>query len=271
MKTKLALLVLTLATVFACTNAPKETADTIYTNGKIYTVNKAQPWAEAVAIKDGKFIKVGSTAEVEALQGENTNVINLEGQFAMPGLGDPHIHPALVMPKRVYCALPGTFYEPTEEMTLNALKEAIANYPKNLEWFIGTGFSVPAMSPETLTREFLDELIPDRPAFIEDETGGHTAWFNTKAMEAAGVSKETKDTPEIFYSRTKDGDPAGMAYEGGLNAFYDVMPPFDTELRKTAYMKLLDEATSKGITAAGDAYVFEVDLQSYQELKQEVN
>jgi len=269
MKIKLTILVLTLATFFACTKAPKETADTIYTNGKIYTVNELQPWVEAVAIKDGKFIKVGTSADIEVFKGENTNVINLEGQFAMPGLGDPHIHPALVMPKRVYCALPGTFYEPTEEMTLTALKEAIANYPKDLEWFIGTGFSVPAMAPETLTREFLDELIPDRPAFIEDETGGHTAWFNTKAMEAAGISKETKDTPEVFYSRTKDGDPAGMAYEGGLNAFYAVMPPFDTELRKTAYMKLLDEATSKGITAAGDAYVFEVDLQPYQELKQE--
>lgn len=269
MKTKITLLVLALITFFACKQQPKETADTIYTNGKIYTVNEAQPWVEAVAVKDGKFMKVGSVAEVEALQGENTAVVNLKGQFAMPGLGDPHIHPALVMPKRVYCSLPGTFYEPTEEMTLTALKEAIANYPKDLEWFIGAGFSVPAMAPETLTRQFLDELIPDRPAFIEDETGGHTAWFNTKAMEAAGISKETKDTPEVFYSRTKDGDLAGMAYEGGLNAFYDVLPPFDTELRKVAYMNLLDQATAKGITAAGDAYVFEVDLQPYQELKQE--
>lgn len=269
MKTKVTMLVLALATFFACTQAPKETADTIYTNGKIYTVNEAQPWAEAVAVKDGKFIKVGSTAEVEAFKGENTKVVDLNGQFAMPGLGDPHLHMAMVMPKRVYCALPGTFYEPTEEMTLNALNEAIANYPKDLEWFIGTGFSVPAMSPETLTREFLDKLIPDRPAYIEDETGGHTAWFNTKAMEAAGISKATKDTPEAFYGRTKDGELNGMAYEGGLNPFLNVMPPFDTDLRKTAYMKLLDEATSKGITAAGDAYVFEVDLQAYQELKQE--
>ena len=129
MKTKVTLLVLALATVFSCNNKPKETADTIYTNGKIYTVNEAQPWVEAVAVKDGKFIKVGTSAEIEALQGENTTVVNLDGQFAMPGLGDPHIHPAMVMPKRVYCALPGTFYEPTEEMTLNVLKEAIANYP----------------------------------------------------------------------------------------------------------------------------------------------
>ena len=152
MKTKLTLLVLSLVTFFACEQPPKETADTIYTNGKIYTVNEAQPWVEAVAIKDGKFIKVGTSAEIEKLGGETTEVIDLAGQFAMPCLGDPHIHPALVMPKRVYCALPGTFYEPTEEMTLAALNDAIANYPKDLEWFIGTGFSVPAMKPETLTR-----------------------------------------------------------------------------------------------------------------------
>jgi predicted amidohydrolase YtcJ len=187
----------------------------------------------------------------------------------MPGMGDPHIHAALVMPKRAFCALPGTFYEPTEEQTLDALKECIANYPDDRKWFIGTGFSVAVMSPETLTREFLDGLFPDRPAFIEDETGGHTAWFNTHAMEAAGVTRDTVDTPESFFSRTEDGGIAGLVYEGGLNLFFEVMPPFDTELRKIAYMKLLDEATSKGITAVADAYVFEPDLQAWQGLKRE--
>ncbi len=248
---------------------PGDVADTVYTNGKIYTVNEAQPWAEAVAIKDGKFLVVGSVTDVEAVTGGDTEVVDLGGAFAMPGIGDTHIHPALVMPKRAFCGLPGTFYEPTEEQTLDALKECIANYPDDREWFIATGWTMPALAPETLTREFLDQLIPDRPAFIEDETGGHTAWFNTLAMEAAGVSKETEDTPESFYSRTTDGDIEGLAFEGGLNPFLEAMPPFDTELRKIAFMNLLDEATSKGVTAAGDAYVFEHDLQAYQELKQE--
>ena len=266
---------LTSIVFFSCTGqnlqkpSTEKFADTVYTNGKIYTVNKAQPWAEAVAIKDGKFMAVGSTAEIKALAGDATEVIDLGGAFAMPGIGDTHIHPALVMPKRAFCGLPGTFYEPTEEQTIDALKECIAKYPKDRKWFIAAGWTMPAMSPETLTREFLDKLIPDRPAFIEDETGGHTAWFNTLAMEAAGVSKATKDTAESFYSRTKDGDISGLAYEGGLNPFLEAMPPFDTELRKIAFMELLDEATSKGITLAGDAYVFEHDLQAYQELKQE--
>jgi predicted amidohydrolase YtcJ len=241
-------------------------ADAVYTNGKIYTVNASQPWVDALAIKDGKFIVVGSAGDVASVTGNGTNVIDLEGAFVMPGIGDSHIHPAMVMPKRAFCGLPGTFYEPTEEQTIDALKKCIAEYPEDREWFVGTGFTVPAMSSETLTRQFLDELIPDRPAFIEDETGGHTAWFNTAAMEAAGVSKDFKDTPETFFGRTADGDINGMAYEGALNPFYAVMPEFDTELRKIAYMKLLDEATAKGITAVGDAYVFEPDLQAYQEL-----
>ena len=248
---------------------PDEVANSVYTNGRIYTVNEAQPWAEAVAIKDGKFLVVGSDADVKAVTGKGTEIVDLGGAFAMPGIGDTHIHPALVMPKRAFCGLPGTFYEPTEEQTIDALKECIADYPDDREWFIATGWTMPAMSSETLTREFLDGLIPDRPAFIEDETGGHTAWFNTLAMEAAGISKDTEDTPESFYSRTKDGDISGLAFEGGLNPFLEAMPPFDTELRKIAFMKLLDEATSKGITAVGDAYVFEHDLEAYQELRQE--
>jgi len=246
-----------------------DAADTVYTNGKIYTVNESQPWAEAVAIKDGKFIAAGTAKEVAVLTGKNTNVVDLEGAFAMPGIGDSHIHPALVMPKRAFCGLPGTFFEPTEEQTIEALKECIANYPEDKEWFIAAGFTVPAMSSETLTRQFLDELIPNRPAFIEDETGGHTAWFNTAAMEAAGINKDFEDTPETFFGRTADGDINGMAYEGALNPFYAVLPEFDTELRKVAYMKLLDEATAKGITAVGDAYVFEPDLPAYEELHKE--
>ena len=256
----------------ACAPQPQsEMANAVYTNGRIYTVNEAQPWAEAVAIKDGKFLVVGSNADVEAVTPKGTEVVDLGGAFVMPGIGDSHIHPALVMPKRAYCGLPGTFYEPTEEQTLDALKACIADYPDDREWFVAAGFTIPAMSSETLTREFLDQLIPDRPAFIEDETGGHTAWFNTRAMEAAGLSKDVEDTPEAFYSRTATGDLGGLAYEGGLNPFLEAMPPFDVELKKVAYTKLMDEALSKGITAFGDAYVatLEGDLQAYEELYKE--
>jgi predicted amidohydrolase YtcJ len=71
-----------------------EPADTAYTNGKIYTVNEKSAWAEAVAIKDGKFVKVGSNPEVGEFIGKNTVVIDLAGKFVMPGIHDLHVHPA---------------------------------------------------------------------------------------------------------------------------------------------------------------------------------
>ena len=245
-----------------------ESADVIYTNGRIYTVDASNVWAEAVAIKEGKFVAVGTAADVAVMASDSTKIIDLGGAFAMPGIGDSHIHPALLMAKRAFCALPGTFYEPSDDQILTALKECIASYPEDREWFVTQGYTSPAMSEDTLTRAFLDELIPDRPAWIEDESG-HNLWFNTKAMEAAGISRDFKDSPEGFFSRTADGDIKGVAFEGAMNPFIEVLPPFDTKLKKIAFSRLMEEALSKGITAFGDAYVFEADLQAYQELHQE--
>ena len=121
MKRAIPLAVLTTLLV-GCAQPPSgEIADTVYTNGKIYTVDEAQPRAEAVAIKDGKFLVVGSNADVEAVTGDATDVVDLGGAFAMPGIGDSHIHPAQVMPKRAFCGLPGTYYEPSEQQTIDAL------------------------------------------------------------------------------------------------------------------------------------------------------
>lgn len=247
-----------------------QTADIVYTNGKIYTVNDAQPWAKAVAIKDGKFLAVGSAEEVAAVSGDDTEVIDLEGAFAMPGIGDSHIHPAMVMPRRAFCSLPGSFLEPTEEDIVNALKECLKTYPEDRKWVMASGATFAAMSKETLSRDFLDNLIPDRPAFIEDETGGHQIWFNTKAMEAAGVDQSFVDNPpEAFFDRTEDGNLSGVANEGAVNPFIEVLEAVDTEVKKIAFAKLLEEALSKGITMFGDAYVFEDALDAYEQLHQE--
>ncbi len=86
-------LALVLAWISVACGQPGDVADAVYTNGRIYTVNKAQPWVEAVAIKDGRFLVVGSNADVEDVTGDATNVVNLEGKFVMPGIFDLHTHP----------------------------------------------------------------------------------------------------------------------------------------------------------------------------------
>ena len=248
--------------------AARDAADVVYRNGRIYTVNEAQPWAEAVAIKDGKFLAVGSGDDVAALTGDGTVVVDLGGAFAMPGLIDIHTHPSMSMLFRVFCELPGTFYLPTEKMTIDALEKCIKEYPDDQEWFFAEGYSSPAMNPETLTTEFLDKLFPDRPAYIKDESG-HFGWGNSKAFELLGIDENTPDTPEGFFSRNEDGTPAGQIFEEAMNPFEDAILPLAPEVAQLAKMRLLNDATRLGITATGDAYVFERDLADWQKLKQE--
>ncbi len=249
------------------TSTTKVVADTVYMNGKIYTVNESEPWVEAVAIKDGKFIAIGSNAEVEAVTSTETVVIDMAGAFAMPGLVDVHTHPSMSMLYRVYCELPGTFYQPTEEMTIEALKKCIEVYPEDEKWFIAEGYSSPVMSDKTLTTEFLDTLISDRPAYIKDESG-HYGWANTKAFKLLGIDKNTPDTPDGYYSRKPNGEPAGQIFEAAMNPFEDAIMPLSPETSRLAKTKLLDQASEKGITATGDAYVFEHDLVDWQALHQ---
>jgi predicted amidohydrolase YtcJ len=247
---------------------PAVVADTVYTNGKIYTVNEAQPWAEAVAMKDGKFLVVGSAADAAAVTGSGTEVVDLGGKYAMPGLIDIHTHPSMSMNFRVFCELPGTFYLPSDEMTIDALKKCIDEYPDDQDWFFAEGYSSPVMNPETLTKEFLDELIPDRPAYIKDESG-HFGWGNSKAFELVGIDENTPDTPEGFFSRTEDGMPAGQIFEAAMNPFEEVILPLAPEVSQLAKLRLLNDATRLGITATGDAYVFERDLADWQKFKKE--
>jgi predicted amidohydrolase YtcJ len=98
-------------------------------NAKNYAVNPGQPWAEAVAIKDGKIIHVRTDANVGNLVESNAKIYDVEGGFVMPGIIDPHIHPGLLMAKRAFCALPGTFEVPTEEQILDELKHCVDRYP----------------------------------------------------------------------------------------------------------------------------------------------
>jgi len=245
---------------------PDPSADVVYTNGRIYTVNEAQPWAEAVAIKDGTFLVVGSNADVESVTGDGTEVIDLGGAFAMPGLIDVHGFHGMSTENRVYCELKGTFWEPTEEQILADLRACAQEYPAEPEWFIAEGFTPGPMSKEALSLATLDEIIPDKPAYVGDESG-HNAWVNSHALEVAGVTAETPDPPGGYFERDEAGSLTGRVFESAMNAFTDLLPVQDLATQKLGTTKFLRQATEKGVTAIGNGYNFERHLAAWQELK----
>ena len=204
--------------------SPTETADSIYTNGKIYTVNIESPWAEAVAIKNGRFIAVGSTEEVAMLKGPDTRVLDLNGAFVMPGIIDPHMHPFEDFHRDTF--LLGIEDNSTPEAILAAVKSyADANPDK--EWIIGGAWPPGMFADEAPSRQLLDEVIPDRPVFIQDQSA-HSVWMNTKALELSGLMEaKDEDLPDgSVVVRDEQGVPSGTIREYAIGYARRSMPPF---------------------------------------------
>jgi predicted amidohydrolase YtcJ len=200
--------------------------------------------------------------------GEVTAVVDLGGVFAMPGLIDIHGFHGMSTENRVYCELKGTFWEPTEEQILADLRACAEEYPAEPEWFIAEGFTPGPMSKEALSLATLDEIVPDKPAYVQDESG-HNAWVNSRALEVAGVTAETPDPPAGYFERDESGALTGRVFESAQNFFTERLPVQDLATQKLGNTKFLRQATEKGVTAIGNAYNFERHLAAWQALKAE--
>ena len=199
-----------------CQSGPttREAADTVYMNGRIYTVNEAQPWADAVAIKDGKFLVVGSNDDVEAVVGEGTKVVDLKGKFAMPGLHDTHVHMEQAYKGDVLGDSLLTF--PAGETSIKKLQEILKIYAdKNpdLEILFAQNLPQTPFPNASPTKEFIDEVIPDRPVVILSDTE-HEGLLNSKALEMEGITQGTP-APEggTIDKDPNTGEPTGYLRE----------------------------------------------------------
>ena len=245
MKTKFTILVLVLVTFFACEQQPKETADTIYTNGKIYTVNEAQPWADAVAIKDGKFIKVGSTAEVEALQGENTKVVNLDGRMAMPGLVDTHNHLTGASVSKANLSLSN----PNDKEAMLADIKEFAEANPGLPVIRGEAWNMGVFPGDSPTKDLLDAIVPDRPVYLLSQTG-HEAWVNSKMLEMIGIDAKSEQTSKLKWDvDPKTNEPTGNVREYLLSMIEQVLDPINPKRMAPAIESNLKAFNENGFTS----------------------
>ena len=220
-------------------------ADVVYNNGRIYTVNEAQPWAEAVAIKDGTFLVVGSNADVESVTGEGTEVVDLGGRMAMPGLIDVHQHVLSVAQDRANL----TIEDPTDvDAMLEQIREYAAANP-DLTFIRGGAWNLGVFPSNSPRRELLDEIVPDRPVYLLSQTG-HSAWANSKALEMAGISRETPQTSQIVFDADPDtGEPSGTVREFAMSMVERILSPTPTEPYASGLESVMSEFSSYGFTA----------------------
>ena len=191
-------------------------ADMVLTNGQIYTVDDSQPWAEAVAIENGRFEYVGDADGVKAFIDSDTVEYDLQGRFVLPGLVDSHTHPGLVARSVDYVELPWT--PETKKEMFDALL-AYANENPDKEFIVGGRWPTGLFGEEGPNRHELDAVLPDRPVILTD-TSGHAQWLNTNALEVLGIDRNTPDPiPGLSYLyRDADGEPTGWIKERAISA-----------------------------------------------------
>ena len=188
--------------------APAELA---FKNGAIYTVDGPRRWADAVAIRDGRIVFVGTDLDLEKHIGPDTRVVDLEGRMLLPGFQDAHVHPISAGIEAVSCDLNGL---ETVEQYVAKIKEYADAHPE-AEWITGGGWLMSAFGPGARARrELIDAVVPDRPVVLSS-TDGHTTWVNSKALEIAGITKDTPDPPDGRIDRDpRTGEAVGSLQEG---------------------------------------------------------
>lgn len=239
-------------------------ADTVFRNGRVYTVDAGRTWAEAVAVKGDRIVYVGSNEDVAAQIGSNTAVVDLHGRMMMPGIQDSHVHPIGAGVEASACDLNGL-------AGVAEYRSAIVNYANanpDVAWITGGGWSMAEFGPGgSPNRSIIDELVPDRPVFLSSQDG-HTGWANSAALKIAGITRDTPDPVDGRIDRDpQTGEPIGSLQEGAQKLVNKHIPPTSLQELVTGLRYSVKLLNSYGITSIQDASVRADSLAAYKALE----
>ena len=217
----------------SCVTANAETAETIFINGNIYTVNDKQPFAQAIAVKGDRIIFVGANADAEQFRGDKTRIVDLAGKTVTPGFTDSHCHIFGIGEREMTLNLEGTN---TREDFLAKVKERVVQTERN-KWLTGRGWIETFWKPPQFpTRADLDKIAPDNPVFLT-RADGHAAVANSAALKIAAVTRETANPfgGEILKD-PKTGEPIGMLLDNAMDLVAKNIPPPSEAEREQALL-----------------------------------
>jgi hypothetical protein len=258
---RLLLLACTLLTVtIALSQSP--IADIVFVNGKIWTVDKAKPDAEAVAVLGGRILSVGSSANVKKCIGPKTKVIDLKGKRMLPGFIDNHTH---FMSGGFQLQSVDLRYSKSEREFANLIRRRAEKYPDR--WITGGDWDHDNWPGGNLpVKELIDQYTMSTPVFVQ-RYDGHMALANSKALKLAGVDKNTPDPQGGTIVRDKKtGEPTGVLKDAAMSLVYAKVPdPSEQEMIEAARLALA-EARTFGVTSIQDVSSGQ-DVRIYQLLR----
>lgn len=223
-------------------------ADIVLVNGCIYTVDRQQPWARAVAVLGDRIIAVGSAADISACIGPETHVIDLDGKMVLPGFIDSHAHASCATNEEASIEL---YHLASLEACLDAVKKFAAGHPEH-EVIYGSGWHNSLFPSSGPVKEDLDAVEPDRPVCLMSEDG-HFDWVNSRAIEMAGITQHTPNPVGGIIERDPEtGEPSGTFRETARDLVQNVLPPYTVDQIKGSIRNFMQEAARVGITTVHD-------------------
>jgi predicted amidohydrolase YtcJ len=238
-----------------------ESAETVFRGGAVYTVDATRRWAEAVALKSGRIVFVGTDAGVAAWIGPDTRVIDMKGKMLLPGFHDSHVHLVGGGIEMGECNINGL----TTVEQIQAALRAYAEQHPDKAWIRGGGWPLTLFDGNP-PKEVLDQIVPDRPVIL-DAFDGHSSWVNSKALQIAGITKDTPDPPRGRIERDpKTSEPTGTLRESAGRLVIAKIPPYTPEDFVLGLRRGLETANRFGITSVQEASVRDTHLQAFATL-----
>lgn len=239
----------------------------IYVNGKVYTADSSKPWAEAFCVENGKFLKVGTTEEIYTAYGNEACCVDLEGKTVLPGFIDSHAH---VMQGAQEMLFKVNLAEATSgKECLSAVKEFYDAH-SDTDFLAGVGWINTYFDSLGPRKEWLDDIAPNIPVVL-DSGDHHSIWANSKAIELAGVTKDTVIEGGVLEKDPETGELSGTFRENAQAPFHAIKPVYSVDECKEAICFLEKLMGSLGITMVHDPMVElgSNELEAYRQMDAE--
>ena len=259
------MVVLTLAILtigYMALSGPDQPADMIIINGTVATVDNEFSISEAVAVRDGKIVYVGKSRVARRFIGEGTTVIKLNGQLVLPGLIDAHGHLHSLGEQLANLDINGT---KSWEEIIERVQERVST-AKPGEWIVGGRWN----QNEWPVRDFpvhdeLSRVSPNNPVYLI-RVDGNSAFANKKAMELAGISRNTPDPAGGRFIRDAKGEPTGVLINQAMNYIKQILPDNTPEMKEAKFKLAVQACIEAGLTGVHEAGIGPAEIAMYKEL-----
>jgi len=230
-------------------------ADHVFTNGRVYTVDSVRPWAQALAVNNGRIVYVGDNAGASAYAGRGTRRVNLRGRMVMPGLQDSHNHAiqggaSLQACSLDYLALTVAQFQKRIQACLNEDRDGEPD-----AWLEVQNWNAEETNPKgtVITKEALDALDTQRPVIVYN-ADGHKSLVNSRGLALGGISATTPDPPGGVIGRAAGGQPNGLLFEDAQETVGKLIPDASAADRIEWATTAVENLSEAGITSIWDPF-----------------